>query len=272
LEANPSAATACIWQEDEQIMTVLDVYLNDRKLCRAGVGRDGVLDAIVSWVKLTGPAQQTARRLKKPAEEARLHVGGLRDDVHRVWSAHPLRFGDRVAVVLNRASQFDPPVSEKRNDPKQVERQQRRYFQRLKLQFEKPKARPARRAAEETTRFLNVDLDIWSQTSLDSLVKAFGKNVIVLFAGKEGRRYGAHLELSMQSDNADQLLRRFVMLVDRLPRSARRLWSQARIREFNVGIQAASKPHSFVLGLQPDTLAAAARVNARIGVTVYGAT
>jgi len=231
-------------------MTVLDVYLNDRKLCRAGVGKDGVLDAIVSWVKLTGAAEQTARRLRKPVEEARLHVGGLRAGVHRAWSDRPLKFGDRVAVVLNQASQFDPPVREK------------------------PQARPAHRraaAAEEPTRFLNVDLDIWSLTSLDSLVEAFGKHVVVLAAGREGRRYGAHFELSIESDNADLLLRRFVKRIDRLPSSARRVWNQARSREFNLGIQAASKPHSFELGLQPETLAAVARVNARIGITVYGA-
>jgi hypothetical protein len=63
-------------------MTVLDVYLNDRKVCRAGVGATGVLDAMISWVKLSGAPADTARRLGQPVEEARLSVGGLRHDAH----------------------------------------------------------------------------------------------------------------------------------------------------------------------------------------------
>jgi hypothetical protein len=63
-------------------MTVFDVYVNDRKCCRAGVGADGVLTAIVNWVKLTGLAAQAARRLKQPLEESRIHVGGLGRQAH----------------------------------------------------------------------------------------------------------------------------------------------------------------------------------------------
>jgi hypothetical protein len=253
-------------------MTVLDVYLNDRKLCRAGVGNDGVLDAIISWVKLTGDAATEARRRQKPLEEARLHVGGLRDDVHRSWSARRLRTGDRVAVIVNRASSFDAPARQKRRDPKKDAQLKRQYYERLKQEFEKPPPGSTGQAtAENETKFLNVDLDVWSAVPLDSLVQAFGKHVVVLSAGKEGRRYGTHLELSVESKNADQLLARFVKHIERLPRAARRLWDQARARELNIGIQAASKPHGFELRLQPETLAAVARVNARIGVTVYGA-
>ena len=46
-------------------MIVLDVLLNDRKLCRAGVGKDGVLNAIASWVKLSGPALAEAHALEE---------------------------------------------------------------------------------------------------------------------------------------------------------------------------------------------------------------
>jgi hypothetical protein len=234
-------------------MTVLDVFLNDRKLCRAGVGKDGVLDAIVSWVKLTGAAEKTARRLKQPVEEARLHVGGLRKDVHRTWSARRLEIGDRVAVILTRASMFDPPAREQPQVPR--------------------KHRSARQAprGDEMSRFLNIDLDIVATSPLDSLVAGFGRRVVTLYVGREGRRYGAHLELPLESNEPDLLLRKFVKLVERLPPHSRRLWNQARVREFNVGIQAASKPHSFEIGLAPQTLAAVGRVNARVGVTVYGA-
>ena len=233
-------------------MTVFDVYLNNHKVCRAGVGRDGVLTAIVNWVKLTGPAAATARRLKQPGEELRLHVGGLRNDTHMSWSDRSLELGDRVEVAVARAVHADAPATEKRRH--------RSREVALKRDYEK-----------NATRFLNVDLDIKSKSPLDSLVKAFGRRVVTLPVGKEGREYGAHLELATESASPDLLLRRFVTLVDRLPRSAKLQWNRARAREFNVGIQAGAKPHSLELRLEPATLRAVAGVRARIGLTVYGA-
>src|SRR5262245_1120514 len=91
-------------------MNVLDVYLNGRKLCRAGVGAHGVLNANVSWVRLVGPASRTARRLGRPVEETRLDVGGLSDRTHRVWVERGLVPGDRVAVVVASANTVDSPM------------------------------------------------------------------------------------------------------------------------------------------------------------------
>jgi len=125
---------------------------------------------------------------------------------------------------------------------------------------------------EEPTQCLNVDLDVWSAAPLEPLVEAFGKKVFVLYVGKERQRtYGAHLEISAVAyhANADRLIRRFVQLIDALSPKARRMWNTAQRREFNIGIQAAMKPHAFELRLQPETLVAAARVNGRIVVTVY---
>jgi hypothetical protein len=94
---------------------------------------------------------------------------------------------------------------------------------------------------------------------------------VPLHAGKDGREHRAHLELASESDNPDLVLRRFVRLVERLPRSARGHWNRARVREFNIGIQSAAKPHSFELHLKDATVRAVAGVNARIGMTVHGA-
>jgi hypothetical protein len=89
-------------------MFVFDVYLNDRKQCRAGVGADGVLTAIVNWVKLSGPAARTARRWKQPLEESRIHVGGLSKGEHQAWLEKNLTVGDRVAIVVGRAGSAAP--------------------------------------------------------------------------------------------------------------------------------------------------------------------
>ena len=156
-------------------MKVFDVSINGRRICRAGVGADGVLSAIVTWAKLTGPAAAEARRIGQPLEDLFLQVGGLKDNSHRRWSYRHLRVGDRVTVEVGEARRFDPPVHEKRIDPVQDEQRERKYYLRLKRKFEgqrktSARTRPSRQDAETT--FLNVDLDIWSRSPLDSLVRA----------------------------------------------------------------------------------------------------
>ena len=254
-------------------MTVFDVFLNNRKLCRAGVGRDGVLNAIVNWVRLTGDAAQTARRLKQPLEDVWLQVGGLRQDTHLRWSQRMLKIGDRVTIAVARSRTWDAPEHQKRDSPAERRRQERRYYLHLKEKYERRGSAPAKRQVENDARttFLNVDLDLWSATSLDPLIHALGRRVIVLHAGKEGRRYRAHLELAAMARDADRVIHRFVTLVDGLPRAARASWNRAQSREFNIGIQAAAKPHQYDVGLRPETVRAMARINARLGVTVYAA-
>jgi hypothetical protein len=229
----------------------------------------------VGWAKLTGPAAAEARRLGQPPDETRLHVGGLRNDTHFGWSDRNLRLGDRVTIEIARSKAFDPPAHQKRNDPAQDERREREYYLRLKRKFGDDR-QPSRRSTPpdgaETT-FLNVDLDIWSRSPLDSLVAAFGRRVVVLHTGKEGRRYAAHLELARngQSRGADRRIRDFVSLIRRLPPRARAAWNRAHRRDFNVGVQAATKPHSYELPIDTATVRAVAAVNARIVITVYGA-
>jgi hypothetical protein len=231
-------------------MTVFDVFLNDRKLCRAGVGADGVLDAIVSWVKLTGHAASQARDLKRPLEETRLHVGGLRGDTHRSWSDVKLNKGDRILIAIADGNRWDKPPVVKARD-----RRHRR--------------RPA--SGRATTRLLNVDLDIYDTAPLDDLVKAFGRRAFPLHVGRERLRYGAHLELSRTIKTADQTIRRFVELVKQLPPQAKRRWTRAKVREFNVGVQAAAQPYAEMFPLEAQTIQAAASIDASIGFTIYGA-
>jgi hypothetical protein len=248
-------------------MKVFDVSINGRKICRAGVGADGVLTAIVGWSKLTGMAAAEARRLGQPPDETRLHVGGLRNDTHFSWSDRNLQPGDRVTIEVTQARTSDPPAGRKRNDPAQQQRREKEYYLRLKQKFD---GQP--QAGDETT-LLNVDLDIWSRSPLDSLVAAFGRRVIVLHVGKEGRRHVAHLELARddRARGADRRIRDFVTLIRRLPAKVRASWNRAQRRDFNIGIQAAGKPFSHAAPLHSSTVRAVAAVNARIVVTVYGA-
>jgi len=118
--------------------------------------------------------------------------------------------------------------------------------------------------------FINVDLDILSKAPLDVLVAAMGSKVSILYVGREGRLYGAHLEIrDLYQKDADALIRAFVALLRKLPRPARRLWNQATTRDFNIGVQSAPQPRYHELRIQSRTLEAVAALGACVVVTTY---
>jgi hypothetical protein len=119
------------------------------------------------------------------------------------------------------------------------------------------------------THFNNVDLDIYSTSSLEPLVAAMGQKVHVLFMGCVKRTYEAHLELYRITQTADSTIRGFCALIRALPKAQRKLWDGAKIREFSVGIQAQMKPITFEITLDEGTVRAASAVNARINFTIY---
>ncbi len=64
-------------------------------------------------------------------------------------------------------------------------------------------------------------------------------------------------------------LRALVDLLERLPPPCRRAWRAARVRDFNVGLQAGRLPHSCEFVLEPTTVERVARLGGRVVVTVY---
>jgi hypothetical protein len=121
-----------------------------------------------------------------------------------------------------------------------------------------------------TTCFLNVDLDVFAASPLETLADGFGRRALLLHAGRHGRHFRAHFELhASPRASADRLIAGFVRLVDGLPPRTRALWNSASRRDFNIGIQAGIDPHAFEVFLTPETLRLASSVNARIAVTVY---
>ena len=126
---------------------------------------------------------------------------------------------------------------------------------------------------DDATEFLNVDLEVFSRESLAPFARGLGRPVHVLHEGRWGRRYAACLELwsGGSGQTADAIIRRMVRLLNKMPRSAKLLWNRARVKQFNIGIQAAIKPRSFELKVRPDTLKGVARLGAQLAVTVYSA-
>ncbi len=89
-------------------MRAFEVYLNNKRLCVAGIGGDSVLTAIISQV------------IKKGKKELRLHVGGLVSSTgeHWTWTNLGFKLGDEVRVTSVETERTNMPRKRIREDPK----------------------------------------------------------------------------------------------------------------------------------------------------------
>ena len=123
--------------------------------------------------------------------------------------------------------------------------------------------------AENDTRLLNVDLDVYSRSDLRRLAAAFGNKVQVLHVGRERGLYSMHLELNRLFKSPEAYIRSFATLIKALPTHQRQLWDGAIRRDFNIGVQAATAARPYELPLSLVTMEIAASVGARIILTLY---
>lgn len=102
-------------------MRAFDVSLNGKKLCRAGIGDDGVLTTIVNWVA------------RKSVGDLFLEVGGLvsKVDEHISWvSQKPLQVGDTIQVIVVEAKSVDEPTKKQRPSEAALLKARKRYVRR----------------------------------------------------------------------------------------------------------------------------------------------
>jgi hypothetical protein len=120
-------------------MRAFEVFVNNKKLCRAGIGDDGVLSAIVNWV--TGDR----------AADLFLEVGGLisPSGEHVAWERQKnLRLGDEIKVKIVEATSIDKPSRKYRIDPAEELRSQKRYVRIMAKKFGWTiQARPKRKSS-----------------------------------------------------------------------------------------------------------------------------
>lgn len=91
----------------------------------------------------------------------------------------------------------------------------------------------------------------------------------MLYAGRNRRKYSAHLEIARNTRTADSTIRALCSLIDALPKPERSLWNTASVRTFSVGIQAGGKPNPCDFVIRPGTVDAVSALRAQIVFTVY---
>ena len=112
-------------------MVALEVSLNGKRTCVAGVGQTGVVSANGCWVRRA--ADQAG-----PAEQLFLEVGGLKtlERENLRWRGQPsVKVGDEVRIKVVEAKRVPKPTARNREYPADTLRAQKRYVRQMAKQF-----------------------------------------------------------------------------------------------------------------------------------------
>jgi hypothetical protein len=140
-------------------MITFEVMLNGKPLCRAGVGKHGVVSAITTWVNRAVRDSRGKVAPGKREERTDLSVSGLATrangaDIRAVWARCSLEVGDEIWIRVVEGRKPTKAQSRERTDPNFVAKEKRRYYERLKQEYgeaEKP-ARKTKVKARKRTR------------------------------------------------------------------------------------------------------------------------
>jgi hypothetical protein len=115
------------------------------------------------------------------------------------------------------------------------------------------------------TQFLNVDLDIRARAGLEELLRSMAPSVIVLSQSE----HFASVELNEEALSLEETVVKFIELIESLSPAMRDIWNRCERRSLNIGIQAASKPHSSTFALSERIVSLIAAVKLEVVFTVY---
>ncbi len=123
--------------------------------------------------------------------------------------------------------------------------------------------------------FLNVDLELESNTSLDPIAQAFGDRVHMLHNGPHGDiPYLLAVEVYAGDDNdPESIIEAFCDLIESLSPKVMAAWKKCTLRRFDIGIESGTgAPKRFgalCLRLSPAILKRMSALSADVVITVY---
>ena len=124
--------------------------------------------------------------------------------------------------------------------------------------------------AKRPIGYLNVDLEIESSSSLESLAEEIGKAVLVLYSGPGvGRKRLLCLASLRWPNTPDAAARELCRVVEGLSPGARSVWERARRKEFDVGYELPSGIRALRVTLRPETARRIVSIGGTVAFTCY---
>ena len=123
--------------------------------------------------------------------------------------------------------------------------------------------------------FLNVDLELESNESLEIIAQTFGDKVHILHNGPlKDIAYLLALEVYAGDDHdPESIIEAFCDLIEALPAKAKTAWRKCLVRRFDIGIESGSgvakRFGALCLSMSPETLKRVAALSAEVVITVY---
>lgn len=121
-------------------------------------------------------------------------------------------------------------------------------------------------------RFINVDLDIESNKSLDYLcLELTSGEVHHLHCGPSERGFFARLECANGGDTCepDSIINQFCEAIEQLDERATQEWKDAHYRCFDLGYEANDSGHRWTSSLRHSTLSRVVAIGASVAFTAY---
>lgn len=118
--------------------------------------------------------------------------------------------------------------------------------------------------------FLNIDLDLASNSSLSILANELGDRVMFLRNEVEGGTHFISCEFDDDFYQPEPLLTIFLTLLENISDAAKAELSQCTKIVFDIGYQSGYKPRQINHSIAPEVLARLAKLNAQIAISVYG--
>jgi hypothetical protein len=123
--------------------------------------------------------------------------------------------------------------------------------------------------------FLNVDLELESNVSLEIIASEFGDKVHILHNGPiQDIPYLLAVEVYAGDDHdPESIIEAFCDLIEDLPAKAKASWRKCTARRFDIGIESgtgvAKRFGALCLSMTPETLKRVAALSAEVVITVY---
>ena len=122
----------------------------------------------------------------------------------------------------------------------------------------------------EQVEFLNIDLDLESDSDLSPIIQEFGENLIVLNNKKEKGFHKVSFELAGLNGDPDYLFEKYFILIDGLSEVGKGLWQGCSKKMFDLGFESGENSGGLQTELPQSIINKLSSLGATVAITIYG--